>query len=144
MPTSTIHQLGCIKTKIQCIQGISKRHFPGCVSLGWSNCVFLPAVGKQNTTFLIQFHTTWEVPFSAALYFLEDLPLGVLPLPPDLLGLVEGRVLFGLLLLAAAAAAVLSLEGILEGDRNHRLWVPGEGQTRPRIEGVLGDWGCLD
>ena len=43
---------------------------------------------------------------------LEDLPLGVLSLPPDLLGLVEGRVL-GLFLLAAAAA-VLSLERVLE------------------------------
>ena len=33
------------------IQGCTKRPFPGCVSLGWKNCVLLPAAGKQNATY---------------------------------------------------------------------------------------------
>ena len=33
------------------IQGCTKRLFPGCVKMGWKNCVLLPAVGKQNATF---------------------------------------------------------------------------------------------
>ena len=33
------------------LQGISKECFPGCENKGRKNCVFLPAVGKQNATF---------------------------------------------------------------------------------------------
>ena len=33
------------------LQGISTRLCPGCVKMCWKNYVFLPAEGKQNTTF---------------------------------------------------------------------------------------------
>ena len=36
----------------QWLQGTSKRLFPGWEDMWWKNCVFLPAEGKQNTTFL--------------------------------------------------------------------------------------------
>ena len=55
----------------------------------------------------------WRFLFQTSGLHLKEFPLR-LSLPPDLLGLVEGRVL-GLLVLAAAAP-ILPLERILEGD----------------------------
>ena len=37
------------------IQGCTKRHFPGCVNMGWKNCVLLPAIGRQNATYSSNF-----------------------------------------------------------------------------------------
>ena len=39
------------------------------------NCALLPAVGKQNS--FTQFHTTWEEPFSAALYLVGFVRLAI-------------------------------------------------------------------
>ena len=41
-----------------CVQGWTIRPFPGCVYLGFRNCVLLPIIGKigkQNATFLLNF-----------------------------------------------------------------------------------------
>ena len=50
------------------IHGCTKRTFPGCVNMGWQNCVFPASRRNAKCNFFTQFHTTWEGSFSAALY----------------------------------------------------------------------------
>ena len=54
LPACTMSEWHVIHVQIAygwCLQGASKRLFPGCENVGWKNCVLLPAVGKQNATF---------------------------------------------------------------------------------------------
>ena len=50
------------------VQGWTKITFPGCVSMGLNNCVYLPATGAKNAIISPHIHRTWEGYFSPALY----------------------------------------------------------------------------
>ena len=61
-------QIPNLSHNILSVQGCSKRWAPGWENMRWSNCVFLPAVCKENATFCIKFHTTLGPAFRASLY----------------------------------------------------------------------------
>ena len=50
------------------VQGWTKITFPGCVSMGLNNCVYLPATGAEKVIVSSHIHRTWEGYFSPALY----------------------------------------------------------------------------
>ena len=49
--SNSYHAAFTAKTLHPQVQGTYKRLFPGCENMRWKNCVSLPEVGKQNSTF---------------------------------------------------------------------------------------------